>query len=213
MFWENGRAVDPDRLETLAHYAQLIAQKNEKLNLISRRDQNSIVENHIFISSLLMDYIPEKSSRFLDIGTGGGFPGIPLGILRPELNGMLVDSTQKKINAIEEFIEKLNLFNLNAVSARVESPEFIETYKDSFDLIVSRAVASLIVLVRYSLPLIQNKAALVAIKGGKLEEEINEAQKKYKTHIKKTISFDLKYKPNNTRNEKEKKLIIIELTK
>jgi len=213
LFWDNGINPDEYQLERLAIFATLVNQKNSKLNLISRRDILKIVENHIFISSFVSEFIPPKVSRFLDIGTGGGFPGIPLAITRPILRGVLVDSTAKKIEAVKEFISKLKMNNLTAENARVESDEFIQKYANSFDLVVSRATVPLIILFRYALPLIKEKAYIVAIKGGDLMDEFKTAELKYKSFIKKSTIFELAYKPSNTRNEKGKKLVLIELNK
>ncbi|MFO7448119.1 MAG: 16S rRNA (guanine(527)-N(7))-methyltransferase RsmG [Ignavibacteriaceae bacterium] len=212
-YWENQINPDIMKVERLAYFAELVAEKNEKVNLISRRDVNSIVENHIFISSYISKYIPEKCTNFLDIGTGGGFPGIPLAIMRPEMKGVLVDSTGKKIEAVSEFIDRLKLGNVTAENFRVESPEFIEKYKNSFDLIVSRATVPLIILFRYSLPLIKERAYLVAFKGGDLEEEYKKAELKYKPYIRKSTTFELFYKPTNVRNQKGKKLVVLELSR
>ncbi len=213
LFWDNGINPDEYQLERLALFGTLVNQKNTKLNLISRKDVLKIVENHIFISSYVSEFIPPKVSRFLDIGTGGGFPGIPLAITRPILRGVLVDSTAKKIDAVKEFINKLKMNNLTAENARVESDEFIQKYANSFDLVVSRATVPLIILFRYALPLIKEKAYIVAIKGGDLMDEFKTAELKYKSFIKKSTIFELAYKPSNTRNEKGKKLVLIELNK
>ncbi|MFA7420882.1 MAG: 16S rRNA (guanine(527)-N(7))-methyltransferase RsmG [Melioribacteraceae bacterium] len=213
LFWDNGINPDEYQLERLALFGTLVNQKNTKLNLISRKDVLKIVENHIFISSYVSEFIPPKVSRFLDIGTGGGFPGIPLAITRPILRGVLVDSTAKKIDAVKEFISKLKMNNLTAENARVESDEFIQKYANSFDLVVSRATVPLIILFRYALPLIKEKAYIVAIKGGDLMDEFKTAELKYKSFIKKSTIFELAYKPSNTRNEKGKKLVLIELNK
>ena len=212
-FWENSFTPDIMKVERLAYFAELVAEKNGSVNLISRRDIGNIIENHVFLCSYITKYVPEKASHFLDIGTGGGFPGIPLAILRPELQGVLVDSTNKKINAVIEFIDKLKLGNVIAENDRVESPEFIEKYKDSFDLVVSRASVPLIILFRYSLPLIKEKAYLLAIKGGDLDAEYQKAEMKYKSYIKKSTIFELYYKPSNVRNQKGKKLVLLELHK
>ena len=149
----------------------------------------------------------------MDIGTGGGFPGIPVSILKPDMKGVLVDSTKKKVDAVREFIDKLKIGNLTAENDRVESPEFIEKYSNSFDLVVSRATVPLIILIRYSFPLIKEKGFLMAIKGGKLDEEFKKAEMKYKAYIKKSTTFELYYKPNNVRNQKGKKLVLLELSK
>ena len=211
--WENDFTPESTRAERLAYFTDLVAQKNKEMNLISKRDINSIVEKHVFISAYLTKYLPEKVTRFLDIGTGGGFPGIPLAIMRPDLRGVLADSTGKKITAVQEFIDKLKLSNVVAENNRVESNEFKEKYNNTFDLIVSRSTVPLIILFRYSLPLIKEKAYLIAMKGGDLTEEFKKAETKYKAHIKKSTIYELAYKPKNLRNIKGKKLVLLELQK
>lgn len=211
--WDNGFNPEPMRTERLAFFANLVVEKNKKVNLISRKDVDSIIENHIFISSYITKFLPEKLMRFVDIGTGGGFPGIPLAIMRPDLRGVLVDSIGKKIDAVNEFIDNLKLSNVVAECARVESPEFIAKYKESFDVVVSRAVKPIIILIRYALPLVKDKGYIVAIKGGNLDEEFQKAEMKYKSFIKKSTVYELAYKPTNIRNKKGKKLVVIELQK
>jgi 16S rRNA (guanine527-N7)-methyltransferase len=211
--WENGFNPEPMRTERLAYFAQLVADKNKSVNLVSRRDVDSIIENHVFISAYITQYIPEKTIKFLDIGTGGGFPGIPIAIMRPDMRGVLADSTGKKIEAVKDFIDKLKLSNVVTENSRVESPEFIEQHKGTFDLIVSRGTVPLIILFRYSLPLVKDKAYIMAMKGGKLEEEFKKAEIKYKSYIKKSTIYELYYKPTNIRNKKGKKLVLIELIK
>ncbi len=211
--WENSFNPDSAKVERLAFFAELVAEKNEQVNLISRKDVDSIIENHIFISAFITRYIPEKCSYFLDIGTGGGFPGIPLAIMRPEMRGVLVDSTKKKAEAVQDFVNKLKLGNVKVENERVESPEFIAKYSQSFDLVISRATVPLIILMRYALPLIKEKAFIAAMKGGDIEEEYSKAELKYKSCIKKSTTFELAYKPNNIRNKKGKKLILLEINK
>jgi 16S rRNA (guanine527-N7)-methyltransferase len=213
LFWENSLNPDEFQLERLASFALLVTQKNSKVNLISRRDIQKIIENHVFISAYISEFLPPRASRFLDIGTGGGFPGIPIAITRPMLRGVLVDSTSKKIDAVKEFIGKLKLNNIVAENFRVESEEFKQKYENSFDLIFSRATVPLIILFRYALPLIKEKAYIISMKGGDLNDEFKTAELKYKPHIKKSTVFELSYKPGNARNEKGKKLIVIECTK
>ncbi len=213
LFWENQINISDYQVDRMAHFAELVAKKNQDINLISRKDVDNIIENHVFISSLISEYLPAGTNRFLDIGTGGGFPGIPLAITKPLMKGVLVDSTGKKIDAVDEFIKKLKLTNIVAENSRVESDEFIKKHKNKFNLVVSRGTVPLILLFRYSLPLIKEKAYLVAIKGGKLEEEFKTAEIKYKPHIKKSTIFDLSYKPTNVRNKKGKKVILLELIK
>jgi len=211
--WENGFNPDVTKVERLAFFAELVTKKNDSINLISRRDVDSIIENHIFISSYITKYIPEKCNSFIDIGTGGGFPGIPLAIMRPEMKGVLVDSIKKKSDAVKDFVSKLKLGNVEVENERVENPEFIERYSQYFDLVISRATVPLIILLRYALPLIKEKALVAAMKGGDLEDEFNKAELKYKSCIKKSTTFELSYKPSNIRNKKEKRLILLEINK
>lgn len=211
--WENGFNPEVTKIERLAFFAELVAKKNKYVNLVSRRDVDSIIENHIFISSFITKYIPEKCKNFLDIGTGGGFPGIPFAIMRPEMKGILVDSTKKKADAVKEFVSKLRLGNVKVENDRVESPEFIERYSQNFDLVITRATVPLIILVRYSLPLIKEKGFIAAMKGGDIGEEYQKTELKYKSCIKKSTTFELAYKPSNIRNKKEKKLILLEINK
>lgn len=211
--WENGFNPEPTRTERLAYFAQLVAEKNKKLNLISKRDIDSIIEKHIFISAYITKFLPDKISKFIDIGTGGGFPGIPMAIMRPDIRGVLADSTSKKVDAVQQFIDKLKLSNVIAENHRVESEEFISRHGNSFDLVVSRATVPLIILFRYSIPLIKDKAYLMVMKGGDLTEEFKKAEMKYKSYIKKSTVYELYYKPTNVRNKKGKKLILLELHK
>lgn len=213
LFAENGITSDFMIIDRLAYFASLVSLKNDSINLISRKDINSIIENHVFISSYIANYIPDKCSTFLDIGIGGGFPGIPLSIMRPEMSGVLIDSTKKKIDAVKEFIDKLKLNNVKAINDRVESPQFINAYTNYFDLVVSRSALPLIILLRYALPLIKEKAFLATLKGGNLDLEFQKAEMKYKSYIKKSTIFELYYKPSNVRNQKGKKLVLLELRK
>lgn len=212
-FWENGLTSEITKADRLAYFAQLVSEKNKSINLISRADVDGIVEKHVFLSAFVTKFFPDKIMRFLDIGTGGGFPGIPIAIMRPDLRGVLVDSTGKKIDAVREFIDKLKLSNVIAENYRVESDEFIEKYKENFDMVISRGTVPLIILIRYALPLTREKSYLLSIKGGDLEEEFTKAEMKYKSNIKKSTIFELAYKPSNVRNKKGKKLIVIELQK
>jgi len=212
-FWENELSTDPYQLERLAKYTNLLVNKNDSVNLISRKDIENITENHIFISAFAAEFLPEKSNKFLDIGTGGGLPGIPMAILNPMMRGVLVDSTSKKIDAVNEFIKALKLSNVVGEKSRVESDEFKKKYANKFNLIISRGTAPLIILIRYALPLVKDKSYILAIKGGDLEDEFKTANTKYKAYIKKHTIFELSYKPNNIRNKKGKKIVLLELSK
>jgi|YNPMSStandDraft_1061717.scaffolds.fasta_scaffold14867_4 16S rRNA (guanine527-N7)-methyltransferase len=208
---ENQINIPEEAFYQLLNYVDLLVAKNEEINLISRKDVENVIEKHIFHSLLLLKYMPPKVTTFLDFGSGGGLPGIPLAIARPDLKGVLVDSIQKKAKALNEFVSKLMLNNVTVECSRCESEEFTSKYPNTFDLIVSRATVKLPVFIRYSVPIMKNKAYVMALKGGDIEAEFQIANLKWKPYIKRSSIIELAYKPNNKKNENEKKLVLFEL--
>lgn len=163
----------------LAQFTKLEAlykEWNEKINVISRKDIDSLYTRHV-LHSLVIAAVFEfaDGQRIVDIGTGGGFPGIPLAIFFPEVEFVLTDSIRKKLNVVDEVVKALQLKNVKTHWGRVE--EINE--KNSFDFAVSRAVAPLGDLWNWSKPLIRkgHKAefdnGLICLKGGDLHEEIS----------------------------------------
>lgn len=168
----------PDLSETqIAHFQQLAPlyqDWNEKINLISRKDIEFLYDHHVLHSLAIAKVVSFKpGAAVLDIGTGGGFPGIPLAILFPETKFTLIDSIGKKIMVVQDIIEKLGLENVAAQKIRAE-----ELKGTRFDFVVSRAVAELNLLSAWSLRLISNKQqhsipnGLIALKGGNVKNEI-----------------------------------------
>ena len=156
----------------------LYREWNEKINVISRKDIDSLYERHVLHSlaiAVLCTF--DKGARVVDIGTGGGFPGIPLAIFFPDVEFVLVDSIGKKIKVVEEVATAIGLKNVSAVHGRVE-----EIKGRTFDFAVSRAVAPLGDLWRWINPIIKmgQKSdefpnGLICLKGGDLTKEINES--------------------------------------
>lgn len=147
---------------------------NQKINVISRKDIDNLYLNHVLHSLSIAKYLSfSEGSRVLDLGTGGGFPGIPLAILFPEVEFTLIDGIRKKINVCNEVIRALNLSNARAYQRRAE-----ET-KDKHHFVVTRAVAKIDVLIGWSRKLISNQQknrlpnGLIALKGGDIEQEMN----------------------------------------
>lgn len=209
----NDIKIENSKLNLLVNYATLLKEKNNYINLISRQDIDNIIENHIFHSLLISKYLANDKLNFIDIGTGGGLPGIPLGIIFDKANGLLLDSIKKKTLAVDEFISQLNLSNLKSICTRVEDKSFILQHQNIFDVMVSRAVAPLVDLIKYFLPISKNEAEMYLLKGGDLENEILLAKKKFSKYITRLDIFDLNYKPTNMNNEKQKKIIILGLKK
>lgn len=156
----------------MAQFAQLPALYetwNAQINVISRKDMEHFTEHHVLHSLALLFYLkPEAGQRILDIGTGGGFPGIPLAVALPEVEFLLVDSIRKKVNVVEAVAQSIGLQNVKARHARVEN------IKGQFDFAVTRAVARLSNLVTWCKQPGLNIEHLYCLKGGDLREEIEE---------------------------------------
>lgn len=195
----NGFEVDAEKIRLLSEYVTLLLQWNKHLNLISRKDEENIWENHILHCAslaLMVDFPPE--CRIVDIGTGGGLPGIVLKILRPDLEFLLIDATKKKIDAVEKMLTTLQLQKISSRWGRVEEISRLKEFQGSFDFAIARAVAELPKLVVWATPLLRKASqgeqrqhseegkkiiphvpALLALKGGELSREILATQRKY----------------------------------
>ncbi len=186
---QNGLKLENGQLDSLILFVQLLLEKNKFINLISRKDTEFVWENHILHSLAICKYFAiEGSPNILDLGTGGGFPGIPLKIALPNIKIDLVDSIRKKVDAVSEFVEALKLDNASVVCSRTENLG-VQFY-NKYDIVVSRGVAPLIDLIKWVKPLMNRssnfemvanmnnekyilKAPLfMAFKGGQIEAEI-----------------------------------------
>ena len=175
-------------------FKEVFLAKNKVLNLISKNDEKYLYEKHIF-DSLSIDLFFEKYGNkknfktLLDIGTGGGFPALPIAIAHPELEVYGIDSIKKKILAISEFAQELDLKNFYTICDRVENLK-----NQKFDIITSRAVARLELIAKYALPLLNKHSFLIVYKSKLVNEEIKEAEpflKKSKAKIVDIIDYKL----------------------
>ena len=165
------------QLEQFRQLESLYKEWNEKINVISRKDIDALYEKHVLHSLAIAVMCPfDKGAEVIDIGTGGGFPGIPLAIFFPEVNFVLMDSIGKKIKVVQEVADAIGLKNVTAIHGRVE-----EIKNRKFDYAVSRAVAPLTDLWRWISPSIRmgQKSddlpnGLICLKGGDLKQEIND---------------------------------------
>lgn len=164
-----------DTAEQLGQLAPLYEDWNAKINVISRKDMDSFYERHV-LHALAIEKMQliKKGARILDVGTGGGFPGIPLAILHSEASFHLVDSITKKIKVVQAVAQELNLENVKAEKARVEQ------LRGSYDLILSRAVAKTTTLLDWTSHLLAKNGQHLLLKGGELTEELAEAKKHHK---------------------------------
>ena len=163
----------PDFLEKLEKYYNLVIEKNQVMNLTNITEPREFAIKNILDSVLPINAIPPKSS-VIDIGAGAGFPSIPLKILRPDLEVVMVDSLNKRVNFLKEVISKLKLKNIVALHTRAE--DFAKTNRENYDFAVARAVAKLNTLCEYCLPLVKVGGQMIAYKSMKANEEILEAK-------------------------------------
>lgn len=156
-------------------YMNLLLEWNEKINLTAIIEPSDIILKH-FIDSITINKYIKENSNLADIGTGAGFPGIPLKIIRPDLNITLVDSLNKRIKFLDEVISQLELKKIYTVHSRVEDFGKNKKYRESFDYVTARAVANLSVLSEYLIPLVKLNGDCICMKGSEVNEEINSSK-------------------------------------
>ena len=161
-------------------FYQDLVEKNKVMNLTSITDEKDVILKHFADSIALILAVPdlkEKKYKTLDLGTGAGFPGIPLAITYPEMELTLADSLNKRILFIKEETEKLGLKNVKAVHTRAEDLAKDQAYREQYDLCVSRAVANLSTLSEYCIPFIHINGFFIPYKSGNVDEEIKVSSK------------------------------------
>lgn len=172
-------SIQDNQIEQFYNYMALLLEWNEKINLTAITEQSEVVQKHFVDSLTICKYI-NGNSKLIDVGTGAGFPGIPLKILNPNCDITLLDSLNKRLIYLKEVIEKLNLTKIQTVHYRAEDAGKNNQFREQFDIAVSRAVAPLNVLVEYLLPFVKVGGIGVCMKGSNLKEEIKMAQKAIK---------------------------------
>ena len=171
--------LSEDQLILFDKYKDLLLEWNEKINLTAITDIDEIYKKH-FLDSLSLvkciDNLSEEKYSILDMGTGAGFPGIPLKIVFPDLNITLADSLNKRIDFLNLVIDELKLDGINAIHARAEDLAHDNQYREQYNIVVSRAVANLSVLSEYCLPFVQVDGVFVSYKSGNSSEEISSSK-------------------------------------
>lgn len=190
--------VTKENLASLAKYKDLLIEYNKKFNLTAIKSDEEIYLKHFYDSlTLIKAYSLNGNLKLLDIGTGAGFPGLVLKIFYPDLELTLLDSNHKKIAFLEVVIKELNLKNVTCINSRAEN--LPKTYREYFDIVTSRAVAHLRILLELSIPYLKVGGHLIAMKGLS-EEEIKESAKileKLDSTIVDTIKFNLPIEGSN----------------
>ena len=166
--------------EKFEKYMNLVLERNEQINLTAITDPEEFRLKHFEDSISIIDY-PEYQDavRIMDLGTGAGFPGVPLAISSPEKKFVLMDSLNKRLKVIDEFCNELDIPNVETLHGRAEELAKNMEYKDGFDLVVSRAVANLSTLTELALPFVKTNGYFLAYKGPEAGEEIRQAKKAF----------------------------------
>ena len=164
------------QIEQFFEYMNLLIEWNEKMNLTAITEPDEIILKH-FIDSITILKELEDGSKLVDVGTGAGFPGIPLSIMNPTLKITLVDSLNKRLIFLQEVVNKLKLENIEIVHARAEEFGQNKKYREQFDISTSRAVANLATLSEYLIPLVKVGGKVISMKAAEAKQELNEAKK------------------------------------
>lgn len=167
--------IDDNKIQKFYDYMNLLVEWNKKINLTAITEEKDIILKHFVDSLTVLKYIKENKS-IVDVGTGAGFPGIPLAIMNDSLKITLVDSLNKRINFLNEVCSKIKLKNTKAIHSRAEEFGQDNNYRESYDVAISRAVANLTVLSEYLLPLVKVGGKIICMKGPDIEEELKQAK-------------------------------------
>ena len=173
---EFGIELTKDTIDKFCTYSLMLKERNKVVNLTAITDDEGIAVKHFVDSLTLYPYIREFNSKSLiDIGTGAGFPGIPIKIICPDIKVTLVDSLEKRITFLNDVINELGLKDITAIHMRAEEIGKDKNHREKYDIATARAVASIPVLLEYCLPLVKVDGYFLAMKGSKEEDNYDKA--------------------------------------
>lgn len=161
-------------------YYDLLIDWNRVMNLTSITELKEVIHKHFLDSLTIVKVFRPENQKIIDLGTGAGFPGIPIKIAFPNTKLVLMDSLNKRIRFLDQVIQKLQLENICAIHGRAEDYGRNDTYRESFDICTSRAVANLSTLSEYCIPFVKKGGFFISYKSGNIKEELEEAKKAIK---------------------------------
>lgn len=191
---EIGINLNDNQLDKFQKYYEILIEKNKVMNLTAITEVNDVVTKHFVDSISLINYFDLDNKKIIDVGTGAGFPGIPLAIILENTEFTLMDSLNKRINFLNEVIKLCDLNNVATIHSRAEDLGRNIEYREKFDICVSRAVANLSTLLEYCIPFVKVGGSFISYKSGNVDEELDaskSAQTKLSCIIDKKISFTL----------------------
>ncbi|MCT4633333.1 MAG: 16S rRNA (guanine(527)-N(7))-methyltransferase RsmG [Firmicutes bacterium] len=207
IFTDCGLDISRENIEKFDLYKDLLKEWNQKINLTAITDDQEIWEKHFLDSSMSLKFDLIKSGdSVIDIGTGAGFPGLPIKIMKDDINLTLLDSLNKRINFLMHVSDELNLENIEFVHGRAEDFGKDDDFRQSYDIAVSRAVSALPVLLEFCLPFVKLGGKFISYKGPGYKEEIESAKKALEVlggAVKDVLEFEL---PDGS----ERYLVVIE---
>ena len=168
--------VPPEAPELLEAYGRALLEKNQVMNLTAITQPDQVARLHMLDCAALLNYVHLEGKTLLDVGTGAGFPGLPLKILCPTLEVTLLDSLGKRVRWLREVSEQLGLSGVTAIHARSEEQALVKGFRDSFDFVTARAVADLRVLCELCLPFVRVGGRFLAMKAADSQEELDAAR-------------------------------------
>lgn len=189
---KNNINLSEKEIELFYLYMNNLIEWNQKINLTAIKEEKEIVIKHFMDSIVIKDEI--VGSRVLDLGSGAGFPGIPLKIVNDKLEVTLLDAVNKKVNFMNDTIEKIKLKNIVAIHARAEELAHDEKYREKYDIVVSRAVSNMTTLVEYMLPFLKKGGKCICLKGPDVDNELEDAKNAIRIlggKIEKKMQYDL----------------------
>ena len=167
---------EPNIVEKMLSMSEYMLEVNQSMNLTAITDTPSVIAKHLADSAIAARYIPQ-GARVCDVGCGGGFPSLPLAIIRPDITVLGIDSTEKRINYVNDSAKRLGLGNLTAIAGRAEDLSRTKL-RESFDVCIARAVANLPVLSEFCIPFVKVGGSFIAMKGKLGDEELTQASVK-----------------------------------